>query len=116
MIAFVIMQIFAMEFLVSSAANVKAVTVYAKENKDTKARNARLQERKEGIASGKIQQNVASLVASRKPFTWENLCYTVPVPGGQRQLLDKVFGYCMPGTLTALMGASGAGKVGDARS
>jgi ATP-binding cassette subfamily G (WHITE) protein 2 (SNQ2) len=36
--------------------------------------------------------------------------YTVPVPGGHRQLLDSVYGYCKPGTLTALMGASGAGK------
>jgi ATP-binding cassette subfamily G (WHITE) protein 2 (SNQ2) len=32
------------------------------------------------------------------------------VPGGTRQLLNKVFGYVKPGTLTALMGASGAGK------
>ena len=37
--------------------------------------------------------------------------YHVPVPGGQRQLLTDVFGYVKPGTLTALMGASGAGKV-----
>lgn len=47
---------------------------------------------------------------TRKPFTWEKLCYTVPVPGGHRQLLTDVFGYVKPGTLTALMGASGAGK------
>ena len=36
--------------------------------------------------------------------------YTVPIPGGHKQLLDHVFGYVKPGTLTALMGASGAGK------
>jgi len=36
--------------------------------------------------------------------------YTVPIPGGQKQLLNNVFGYVKPGTLTALMGASGAGK------
>jgi ATP-binding cassette subfamily G (WHITE) protein 2 (SNQ2) len=37
--------------------------------------------------------------------------YFVPVKGGQKQLLNDVFGYVKPGTLTALMGASGAGKV-----
>ena len=34
----------------------------------------------------------------------------MPIPGGQKQLLNNVFGYVKPGTLTALMGASGAGK------
>ena len=34
----------------------------------------------------------------------------VPVPGGTRRLLHDVYGYIEPGTLTALMGASGAGK------
>jgi ABC-type multidrug transport system ATPase subunit len=47
---------------------------------------------------------------STKVFTWEHLDYTVPVPGGTRRLLSDVFGYVRPGTLTALMGASGAGK------
>ncbi|CED83351.1 abc transporter [Phaffia rhodozyma] len=43
-------------------------------------------------------------------LTWDELNYTVPVPGGHRQLLSGVQGYTKPGTLTALMGASGAGK------
>lgn len=34
----------------------------------------------------------------------------MPVPNGQLQLLNEVYGYVKPGTLTALMGASGAGK------
>ena len=34
----------------------------------------------------------------------------MPVPGGERRLLHDVYGYVKPGTLTALMGASGAGK------
>ena len=32
------------------------------------------------------------------------------MPGGSRRLLKDVHGYVKPGTLTALMGASGAGK------
>ena len=46
----------------------------------------------------------------RKTFTWEKVNYVVPVPGGTRRLLHDVYGYVKPGTLTALMGASGAGK------
>ncbi|KAF8314186.1 ABC transporter [Clavulina sp. PMI_390] len=43
-------------------------------------------------------------------FTWQNVNYTVPVKGGQRQLLNDVQGYARPGQLLALMGSSGAGK------
>ncbi|KAF8888618.1 pleiotropic drug resistance ABC transporter [Infundibulicybe gibba] len=43
-------------------------------------------------------------------FSWQHIHYTVPVPGGERQLLDDVSGYVAPGRLTALMGESGAGK------
>ncbi|KAI9835912.1 MAG: hypothetical protein M1819_001810 [Sarea resinae] len=43
-------------------------------------------------------------------FTYQNVNYTIPVPGGQRKLLQDVQGYVRPGRLTALMGASGAGK------
>ena len=49
-------------------------------------------------------------VSNKKVFTWENLNYHVPVPGGTKRLLHDVMGYVKPGTLTALMGASGAGK------
>ena len=48
-------------------------------------------------------------IAHKKTFTWENLNYHVPGPNGQIRLLHDVFGYVKPGTLTALMGASGAG-------
>jgi len=44
-------------------------------------------------------------------FTWENLSYQVPVRGGQKKLLQDIFGYVKPGSMTALMGASGAGMV-----
>ncbi|KAG6331298.1 hypothetical protein ID866_7790 [Astraeus odoratus] len=45
-----------------------------------------------------------------KVFTWENVTYHVPVADGTRRLLHNVCGYIKPGTLTALMGASGAGR------
>ena len=46
----------------------------------------------------------------KKTFTWENLNYHVPGPDGPIRLLHDVCGYVKPGTLTALMGASGAGN------
>lgn len=47
---------------------------------------------------------------SRDVFVWQNVTYTIPYDGSERKLLDNVSGYCVPGTLTALMGESGAGK------
>ncbi|KAF8602772.1 hypothetical protein BDV93DRAFT_533391 [Ceratobasidium sp. AG-I] len=107
--AFVALQIVAMEKF-QHGANVRAITIFAKETTETKERNARLLERKAAFRKGQAEQDLSQLTKSTKSFTWENLDYTVPVPGGQRQLLNKVFGYVKPGTLTALMGASGAGK------
>ncbi|KAJ2720377.1 ATP-binding cassette transporter snq2 [Coemansia sp. Benny D115] len=49
-------------------------------------------------------------ILSGTTFTWKEIDYTVPVKGGERQLLDHVSGYIKPGTMTALMGSSGAGK------
>ncbi|RYP72585.1 hypothetical protein DL771_004080 [Monosporascus sp. 5C6A] len=43
-------------------------------------------------------------------FLWRNVCLDVKVKEGSRRLLDDVSGWVRPGTLTALMGESGAGK------
>ncbi|KAG0663045.1 ATP-binding cassette transporter snq2 [Maudiozyma exigua] len=47
---------------------------------------------------------------SEGTFIWKNVCYTVPYDGSEKLLLDNVSGFCVPGTLTALVGESGAGK------
>jgi ATP-binding cassette subfamily G (WHITE) protein 2 (SNQ2) len=88
-----------------------SIVVFKKENKEHKKLNERLSERKEAFRAGKLDQDLSGLKMKPQPFTWEHLNYTVPVKGGQKQLLNDVFGYVKPGTLTALMGASGAGKV-----
>ncbi|CAG7950854.1 unnamed protein product [Penicillium nalgiovense] len=59
-----------------------------------------------GVSSGKVQ-DIAKTTAI---FTWQDVNYTIPYKGGQRQLLQNVEGYVKPGRLTALMGASGSGK------
>ncbi|KAF7797165.1 hypothetical protein EIP86_008357 [Pleurotus ostreatoroseus] len=93
--------------------------IYAKPTLETKTRNAALQERKEMRGKsevitdvGKAPSKEASLAEGphRRTFTWEAINYHVPVPGGTRRLLHDVYGYVKPGTVTALMGASGAGK------
>ncbi|KAF4467487.1 ABC transporter CDR4 [Fusarium albosuccineum] len=43
-------------------------------------------------------------------FHWNNVCYDIKVKGQPRRILDNVDGWVKPGTLTALMGVSGAGK------
>lgn len=58
-------------------------------------------------ADGATPQGVAK---NETVFTFANINYTIPVKGGERQLLRDVQGYVRPGRLTALMGASGAGK------
>ena len=54
-----------------------------------------------GLISGSVKHST---------FTWNELDYYVPFNGEKKQLLDKVFGFVKPGSLIALMGASGAGK------
>lgn len=109
-LGFCFLQVACMEYL-GQGASVVAITVFAKEDKDTKARNEALQETKQAARRGEVEQDLSNLTTRGVPFTWKELTYTVPVPGGHRQLLNDIYGYCKPGTLTALMGASGAGKV-----
>ena len=43
-------------------------------------------------------------------FSWKDVCFDIKIKGGTRRILDRVDGWVKPGTLTALMGVSGAGK------
>ena len=106
---FMVLQILAIEFLKLGAKHA-SILVFQKEDKELKKLNDRLSERKDAFRRGELEQDLSALKQKDVPFTWEGLNYTVPVPGGHRQLLDNVYGYVKPGTLTALMGASGAGK------
>lgn len=53
---------------------------------------------------------VETVAKNETVFTWQNVNYTIPYQGNERKLLQDVQGYVRPGKLTALMGASGAGK------
>lgn len=70
----------------------------------------------ETMAQARAAEAEAKEVMTEQPrmahvFSWQHLNYTVRVAGDDKKLLDDVFGYVAPGKLTALMGASGAGKV-----
>ncbi|KAI8092617.1 ABC-2 type transporter-domain-containing protein [Halteromyces radiatus] len=57
----------------------------------------------------KITENMDT-IATGTTFSWQHVNYTVPVKGGELQLLNDIGGIVRPGHLTALMGSSGAGK------
>ena len=54
--------------------------------------------------------NLPHLETDKAMFTWKDLNLTIPYDGAARTLLNNVSGYCAPGQMTALVGASGAGK------
>jgi ABC-type multidrug transport system ATPase subunit len=97
------------------------VSFFAKDTAETKKLNSELEERKAAKAEEQRREKIQAMEGikakrdhnafpDRMSFTWEKLNYHVPVTGGNLQLLNNIYGYVKPGTLTALMGASGAGK------
>ncbi|KAJ5702593.1 hypothetical protein N7488_010141 [Penicillium malachiteum] len=92
-------------------AGGRTVTYFQKENKERRELNEALAQKKANRQSTKTVDAESNLkIESKSVFTWEDVCYEVPVPSGTRRLLNSVYGYVQPGKLTALMGASGAGK------
>ncbi|EEH39177.2 ABC transporter CDR4 [Paracoccidioides lutzii Pb01] len=79
-----------------------------KATKDLEAARAASDE-KQMIEQNRLEQ-VASIVKQTSVFHWENVCYDIKIKGKQRRILDQVDGWVKPGTLTVLMGISGAGK------
>jgi ABC-type multidrug transport system ATPase subunit len=56
-----------------------------------------------------ITENM-NAISTGTTFSWQHVNYTVPIKGGELQLLNDIGGIVKPGHLTALMGSSGAGK------
>jgi ABC-type multidrug transport system ATPase subunit len=60
--------------------------------------------------SGEPHNQTAAIVPQTSIFHWEDVCYDIKIKGTPRRILDCVDGWVKPGTLTALMGVTGAGK------
>ncbi|KAK7063883.1 pleiotropic drug resistance ABC transporter protein [Favolaschia claudopus] len=130
MIVFQLTQIISLEYFPAYDSDIN-VEIFAREDDDAKKRNELAQARKaeksaalqaanssdpavgddEKTKSATTTMTPAAPAAGKpkKILTWSELNYHVPVPGGTKRLLHDVQGYVGPG-LTALMGASGAGK------
>ncbi|KAF1969389.1 hypothetical protein BU23DRAFT_240612 [Bimuria novae-zelandiae CBS 107.79] len=110
-VGFLTANVFLGEY-VKWGAGGRTVTFFLKENKELKKLNVKLQEKRDKRNRKEEGTDVSSglKITSKAILTWEDLCYDVPVPGGELRLLNNVYGFVRPGKLTALMGASGAGK------
>ena len=71
-VAFNIIQAFLAEKL-DHGAGAPAINVFAKENKERKALNEKLQANKERYRKGEVEQDLSDLIQTRKPFTWQDL-------------------------------------------
>jgi ATP-binding cassette subfamily G (WHITE) protein 2 (SNQ2) len=103
--AFLVSNVFLGEY-VKWGAGGRTVTFFAKEDKETVKLNQELRHRKERRNRKEEHEGSELNIASKAVLTWEDLNYDVPVPSGQKRLLNNVYGYVKPGELTALMVSS----------
>ncbi|WVQ84782.1 hypothetical protein IAT38_006939 [Cryptococcus sp. DSM 104549] len=109
--------------MIPAAGSTKSVLLYKPGGGGRFIRNARAnggmaRDEEEGSQGTQVNEkagaggsgDVGEVHAVNSVLTWKNLTYTVQANGQPRVLLNNIFGYCRAGTLTALMGSSGAGK------
>jgi ATP-binding cassette subfamily G (WHITE) protein 2 (SNQ2) len=84
--------------------------LYDRGNRERELAAASDSEKLSGSSSSSSSRENQDPSAGETIFTFENISYFVYHEGKQKQLLQSVSGYVLPGQLVALMGASGAGK------
>lgn len=103
----------------TASANTTAVVLYKARKKLSHVQSDEEMQSEKGTApislassDDSTEEALAESSFMADIFSWQHINYTVPISGGQdRKLLEDISGYVIPGKLTALMGASGAGKV-----
>jgi ATP-binding cassette subfamily G (WHITE) protein 2 (PDR) len=65
---------------------------------------------KQQIVEKDGHDQTAAIVKQTAIFHWQDVCYDIKIKGQPRRILDHIDGWVKPGTLTALMGVTGAGK------
>ncbi|KAF4772135.1 hypothetical protein HAV15_005009 [Penicillium sp. str.  len=114
-VAFFGLYIFCSE-LIRAKPSKGEVLVFPRGKIPAFANDARKDDPEEVIASEKgavasePQESTGAIVRQTSVFHWENVCYDIKVNGTDRRILNSVDGWVKPGTLTALMGVTGAGK------
>ena len=101
------------------AKNVPKVAASSRDVENTSdsggdvATSIRSEEKKEQDMK-EVEKSLESSLKTTDIMSWAHLTYHVSVGGGERRrLLNDISGWVVPGKLTALMGESGAGKVGS---
>ncbi|KAF2071314.1 hypothetical protein CYY_007364 [Polysphondylium violaceum] len=108
-ILFTVMNMFAMEIFDWTAGGYTH-KVY-KKGKAPKMNDIEEEKRNNQIVQQATSNMKDTLKMRGGVFTWQDIQYTVPIPGApDKLLLDNVEGWIKPGQMTALMGSSGAGK------
>ena len=100
------------------AKNVPRITTSPRDTENNDGGSGRDDVTQTGENDGqRMQEAENSLEKSLKTtdiMSWAHLTYHVSVGSGERRrLLNDISGWVVPGKLTALMGESGAGKVGS---
>ncbi|KAL5338916.1 ABC-2 type transporter-domain-containing protein [Aspergillus crustosus] len=62
------------------------------------------------VSEGSEEDHVGAISKQTAIFHWQDVCYDIKIKGEDRRILNHVDGWVKPGTLTALMGVTGAGK------
>ena len=114
-VVFFVLYIFCSE-LIRAKPSKGEVLVFPRGKMPAFVKNVRKEDPEEVIASEKGAvasepgDSTAAIVRQTSVFHWENVCYDIKIKGTKRRILDSVDGWVKPGTLTALMGVTGAGK------
>ncbi|OQD88934.1 hypothetical protein PENANT_c003G00615 [Penicillium antarcticum] len=114
-VAFLVMYIVASELVRAKPSKGEIlvfprgkIPVFARNRKDDAERVIASEKRAVAVADNEDQ--TAAIIRQTSIFHWENVCYDIKIKGTPRRILDCVDGWVKPGTLTALMGVTGAGK------
>ncbi|KAJ5506588.1 CDR ABC transporter [Penicillium expansum] len=109
LILFVCLTMLGMELQRPNKGGSSVTVIRSREDEESAEKNGIAATKNDGD-SNESSDKVQDVAKNTAIFTWQDVNYTIPYKGAQRQLLQNVQGYVKPGRLTALMGASGSGK------
>ncbi|QKX55294.1 uncharacterized protein TRUGW13939_02386 [Talaromyces rugulosus] len=94
------------EVLVFPRGKIPAFVKGKKNDQDPEAS----EETTQAVVEQDGHDSTAAILKQTSIFHWQDVCFDIKIKGEPRRILDHVDGWVKPGTLTALMGVTGAGK------